>query len=163
MPAPVCATECCSFSFIPFFFLFFFIFAAVFVVVASSRYTFTVQFVRVSFFRRMSYIWFARARIAPKTSSMWKYVSVVWHIQLSLCMASFTWLPRRYRCHCHRHRNCSSCCAVRIVCLAGDCITCCYRFVFILAARTQNRTLFRLRRRQSGANDEKYKSARTHT
>lgn len=61
--------------------------------------------------------------------------------------------------------------AVFKFCLAGDCITCCYRFVFILAARTPHRTLFILRRQESGANDEKYKQenlngcwrARAHT
>lgn len=113
------------------------------------------------FFRWMSYIWFARAEQHPKRmqcENIWASYGT------SNCL--FAW---------HRSLGCHAIAAIAtaiaaaaaavlcIVCLAGDCITCCYRFVFILAARTQNRTLFRLRRRQSGANDGKYKSARTHT
>lgn len=73
-------------------------------------------------------------RVAHPTVSLLGFVHLYWR--------------RRRHCHCHCRCSCrcSCCCCVLylylLFSLVEDCITCCYRFVFILAAREPNRILF---------------------
>lgn len=145
--------------FVFFHILFFLVFAAVIVVFASSHYVRSPLCLRrfffgcIFFFVSVSCISFGWAapvelnakicehRVAHPTVSLLGFVDLDW---------------RHRHCHCHSRCSCRRCVGF-VFCLAGNCITCCYRFVFILAARTPNPTLFTLGRQKSGANDEKYK------
>lgn len=126
-------------------------------------FAFVVLCLRVSFrfFGVIYFIWLSSTRrIECENIVSASYGT----IRMSVCSASFTWLPsyrlllpHRYRCcSCRCHCHYVLMCVVHFA-LAGDCITCCYRFVFMLAARsTKPNTLFTSRRQASGATDENY-------